>query len=81
MSSETKMATVEISDGFHGSSPIMVRIPLRVWAMQQGNLSKLSDGQRKRVEVHFCPFRASGCTCGVADRADWQITNTSLVPR
>lgn len=73
------MARIEVSGGFHDADPIMVRIPLRVWASQMSYLSMLSDGQRKRVQKHFCGIPS--CTCGGAARATWTLVSHNLIPR
>ena len=72
---------IEVSGGFHNARPMIVHVAERDWAnaIQSGEkMSALSTGQGKRLQRHFCGM--SGCTCGGARRAEWNVLSHYLTP-
>lgn len=61
-----KTATVTYSGGFHNSPDMTLRV--RVIERNGYRIGQLSDGQRARLNRHFCGI--TGCTCGGTSRAD-----------
>ena len=70
-----KTCGVTLSGGFHDVDGITVRVPCSEAMVGVTNNREIidylnnviSDGQRKRLERHFCGIQ--GCTCGSWTRA------------